>query len=370
MEEVQYLAGQEEAHFQWMRFESEAEVRNESWLRARSRGFKPPASIAVLELKENADASGEESDRGARGEAFRRQRVFLSIAVNHAVCDNASIVALYSDLMALHEAALKCCTPVGTTVATIDPGTVLEVASLPPLPNSMEVQQRRLVGGLQAQGHDALDFAHSVFHPRRPGYDHYVRLLAGASRLLAAGAAVMGVPQDHLLIVALAVAYGRAAEVSEVKVSLIVPNRDAAGEGRLVGNFANVRHLTIWVKGQSLMSIAVDMSQRLRRREWRLCDVVGDDGDRLFVNLRGLPRFDGGSPEMERVDINRATTRCCGNVVEMFADQESVDQWTFSMGMRNDIDGTNFAKALKSVLWTLVMDPLSMAVCPSTLEMS
>lgn len=369
-EEVEQLAGQEEAHFRWMRFDSEADLRNEAWLRARSRGFKVPAHIGILVLSESGRRASQEADRGAGGVVQPQgDLAYLSIAVNHAVCDGATIVALYADLMALHRAALACRSKKGRPATDLDPEEVLEAASLPNLPNGMAVQQQRLQRGLRGEGQDAIDFAHGVYTPRRGGYDHYIRLMPGAIRVLEAGAAVLGVPADHLLIVALAVAYGRVAEQhKKVKISLIVPNRDAVGEGHLVGNMATTRHLELWVAGRSLLQVALDLSQKLRRRDWGLCDVIEDDGNCVFVNLRAISRLDGGSPEIEKIDTYRAGTRSCRNAVEMFADQETADQWTLAMGLREDVDGASFAEALKRALWGVATDPLSLAVSPAVCD--
>eukprot|EP00439_Symbiodinium_sp_Y106_P000148 s9602_g1.t1 len=47
------------ANFEWLCFETEADLHHAAWLKARSRGFKPPASISVLLLKSVSSAGKE-----------------------------------------------------------------------------------------------------------------------------------------------------------------------------------------------------------------------------------------------------------------------------------------------------------------------
>merc|ERR1719272_2495550 len=109
--------------------------------------------------------------------------------------------------------------------------------------------------------------------------------------MLEAGAAVIGVPTDHLLVTAIAAAYASASGCGEVKLSLIVQMRDGHGNGQCVANLATTRHLTVQFRDRSLVAIALELSQRLRRREWDFFDVLGDDGDRIFINVRGIPKL-------------------------------------------------------------------------------
>jgi len=335
------------AHFEWLRFETQAELQQAAWLRARSRGFRPPATISMLVLVGGAPGEGAEA----------RDTAYLQVAVNHAVTDAASIVPLVTDLIELHRAALAAGerdTPVESRAAA-----ALAAANLPPVLDGLQLQHERLHAALLEHGASALDVAHSAFLPRRRGYDHYVRLMPGACRLLSTGSSVVGVSPDHLLVTALAVAFGETAQQSEVKLSLIVPMRDDRGENQVVANLASTRHLSVWAApGRPLLEVALELSGRLRRRDWQLCDILGDDGDRLLINVRGIPAFAGATPVMESVDTSRKPTRFVRNVVEMFADQESEESWTLWIGMRDDFDGAAFARALRRALWGFATNPL------------
>jgi len=260
----------------------------------------------------------------------------------------------------------------------------LATAALPSAPDGLAVQHMRLLSALlpprecsdSARGsctavgplpsaESALDLAHNAFHPRRRGYDHYIRLMPGACRVLDAASRVVGVPGDHLLVAALTAAFAQISRRTEVKLSLIAPMRDARGENQVVANLATTRHLSVGIGGgRSLLAVALELSTRLRRREWALSDVLGDDGDRFFINVRSIPGFEGACPVMEAVDTARRPTRFVRNLVEMFADQETPESWTLWMGLREDLDGTALARALRSVLWRLAMDPLEAAVEP------
>jgi len=326
---------------------------------------------------------------GANGHgASGRDIAYLSISVNHAVTDAASIVPLVVDLLELHRVARESMPCAGQDVSSsglaesqVKTVAVLAAAALPPPLDGLKLQSDRLIGGFQAfpTGDDsavvgktpgvmpgiegALDLAHNAFHPRRKGYDHYIKLQKGACRILDAAARLLGAPTDHLLVAALAVAFGQISGRPTVKLSLIVPMRDARGENQAVANLATTRHLCLWVGGgRSLAAAAMDLSTRLRRREWEFCDILGDDGDRFFVNVRGIPRFEGASPVMEAVDTTRRPTRFVRNVIEMFADQETSESWTLWMGIHEDLDGSAFAQALRRVLWSLVVEPLEAAV--------
>ncbi|CAE8635215.1 unnamed protein product [Polarella glacialis] len=390
-------APEEVAHFEWFRFETEAELRHAAWMRARSRGFKPPASIAVLVLsggnKAGPTEAASNSEDGSTG--LCDDIAYLHVSVNHAVTDAASIMPLVSDLLELHRAAQVLSPTNGTatngiaTNGTAINGTAangtatnstaavgaarlgleasaeaaLAAAELSPAPNGLAISEERLRRTLQPEtaavgSDDRLDLAHCAFAASRRGYDHYVKLLPGAGRVMEAAASVVGIPRDHLLVTALVAAFSQAAGVSEVKLSLIIPNRDGPGQGQAVANLANTRHLSVWTKDRSLFAIALDLSSRLRRREWQLCDLINDDGDRLFINLRAIPDFQGAKPVIEAVDTIRNLTHSVRNIVEMFADQETEETWTMWMGVRNDLDATELSKALKKALWGLAVDPL------------
>eukprot|EP00931_Biecheleriopsis_adriatica_P043691 TRINITY_DN24967_c0_g1_i1.p1 TRINITY_DN24967_c0_g1~~TRINITY_DN24967_c0_g1_i1.p1 ORF type:complete len:1534 (-),score=299.63 TRINITY_DN24967_c0_g1_i1:38-4639(-) len=335
---------EEVAHFEWLRFETEAELRHAAWLRARSRGFKTPASISVL-------LHGDLS--------------YMHVAVNHAVTDAACIVPLVADLLELHRVAKGIS---GSDDLEALAEAALEASHLPPAPDGLAISEARLCQTLLREvvtdaGDERLDLAHNSCPPRRRGYDHYAKLLPRAGHILEAGAAVVGIPTDHLLVGALAAAFSAATGLSEVKLSLIVPMRDGPGHGQAVANLASTRHMSVSAKGRSLFAIALDLSKCFRRREWQLCKLLDDDGDRLFINLRGIPAFDGASPVIEPQDTSRSPTRFVRNMVEMFADQETQHSWTMWMGVREDVDGSLFTKALRKALWGLATDPLS------TLEM-
>jgi len=364
----------EVANFEWLRFTSEADLRSNAWLKARSRGFKLPASISVLVLSRDAGAAATRngSHNGVNGNlgpaSSRNQDVaYLHVAVNHAVSDAACIVPLVTDLLVLHAAAVR------VQHADAPPANLRELAdaaesaaALPPAPNGLAVQQARLHAALSAASGgtcgDTIDICHSVFHPRRRGFDHYVRMKQGACSLLEAGAGVIGIPSDHLLVAIIATAYAKISGKLEVKLTLIVPMRDGRGEGRAIANMATTRHLTMCFKGRSLLAVALHLSTRLRRREWDVSDVFGDDGDRVFINIRDIPKFEGASPVMEDVDTRRATTRFVRNVMEMFVDRESEHSWCFSIGIRDDLSGAAFSQALRCALWRSAMDPLGPAM--------
>mmetsp|Transcript_1407 Transcript_1407/g.3125 ORF Transcript_1407/g.3125 Transcript_1407/m.3125 type:complete len:146 (-) Transcript_1407:96-533(-) len=139
--------------------------------------------------------------------------------------------------------------------------------------------------------------------------------------------------------------------------------RDGRGDNRAVANLATIRHMSSWVGGgRSLLAVALELSGRLRRRDWSFCDVLNDDGDRLSINVRSIPGFRGAHPVMESVDTTRRPTRFVRNLVEMFADQESAESWAFWMGIREDLDGTAMAKSLRRALWGFAIDPLEPAI--------
>jgi hypothetical protein len=338
-------------HFEWHTFETEAELRHAQFFKARSRGFKTPAAVAVLVLSPGARGRDGSGVVGAAGSEIEKSptTAYLSIAVNHAMSDAPCVVPLVADLLALHKAALQT-SVVAPTASPLAHGLraaaaeALARAKLPPLPHSLELQRERLKKTLSKHGlggaDDSLDLGQDAFREGRRGYDHYIRMLPGACKLLEIGAEVVGVPSDHLLVVALAVAFGRVAEFfDEVKVTLIVPTRDERGEGHVIANLSNTRHLRIALRKRSLFAVALDLSGRLRRREWELCDFLRDDGDLLFINVRSLPPMEGAQPQIETVDTSRVVTSIVRNMIEMFADQERADQWTFTMGIRNDLDG-------------------------------
>ncbi|CAE7370805.1 unnamed protein product [Symbiodinium natans] len=153
------------------------------------------------------------------------------------------------------------------------------------------------------------------------------------------------------MVAALAAALSSAANLAQVKLSLIVPMRDGPGQGQAVANLASTRHLNVWVRGRSLIEIALDLSMRFRRRDWHISQLLEDDGDRLFINLRSIPVFDGASPVIEPQDTTRSPTRFVRNIVEMFADQETLYSWTLWLGLRDDVCGEAFSRALRKALW-------------------
>jgi hypothetical protein len=354
VEKSQEERGPEVAHFHLLRFSTMAELRKAAWLRGRSRGFKTPAQVCVLVL----------SGSGTNGHGIH-DTAYLHVAVNHAVCDAFCIVPLLADLLTLHGAAVQA---ESNGWAAADIGTLadkaLEIAALPRCPNGLAVQQARLQHALhpKMRAPDAQDITHNIFAPRRHGHDHYVRMKASACKLLEAGSAIIGVPPDHLLVVMIAAAYACITELPEVKLSLIVPTRDGTGEGNCIANLATTRHLTLWLGKRSFLAVALDLSQRLRRREWELSDAIGDDGDRVFINVRDIPKFDGARAVMEDVDTKRSNTRFVRNVMEMFVDKESETSWAFIIGIRDDLDGNRFGQALKSTLWTMAVEPMGIAI--------
>lgn len=355
--------GPEVANFEWLTFPTMAQLRSNSWLRSRSRGFKLPAQVAVLVL------GGSVAIPTVNGKSIttngNHDVAYLHVAVNHAVCDAFCIVPLVADLLALHDAAVKVEStgPQASHIGELA-DKALEVADLPPMPDGMALQQVRLEHALSPShgAGDAQDLAHNIFCPRRRGYDHYVRLMEGACALLEVGSATIGVPPDHLLVTAIAAAFACISKQLEVKISLIVPMRDGAGEGQVIGNLATTRHLELWFGGRSSLAVALDLSTRLRRREWHLCDVIDEDGDRLFVNVRDIPKLEGAAAVMEDVNTKSSKTRFVRNVMEMFVDRESAKSWAFSIGIREDLNGQSFAQALKQALWNMAVEPLGVAI--------
>lgn len=339
---------EELAHFEWLRFDTEAEMRHAAWLKARSRGFKTPASISVLSLPGSASNTGKDS-------------AYLHIAVNHAVTDAACIVPLVADLLELHRAAKTLTSSDDLEAAAT---AALERCQLPEAPDGLAIAQARLrsaVLGTKVEGwEEQLDLAQNSCPPRKRGYDHYVKLAPSAGRMLEAASTGTGIPTDHLLVAALAASLGSAAKLDEVKLTLIVPMRDGPGHGQAVANLASTRHLSVWIRSRSLFDIALELSSRFRRRDWHMCHLLDDDGDRLFINLRGIPAFDGATPVIEPQDTTRRPTRFVRNIVEMFADQETLHSWTLWMGLREDVDANAFSRALRKALWGLATKPLDL----------
>ncbi|CAE7816528.1 tycC [Symbiodinium sp. CCMP2592] len=337
---------EETANFEWLCFETEADLHHAAWLKARSRGFKPPASISVLLLKSVSSVG--------------KDLAYLHVAVNHAVTDAASIVPLVADLLALHDAARESNGDGGDLEASAR--AALARSALPPAPDGLQIAQARLSTALLPELieglDDRLDLAHNGCPPRKRGYDHYVKLLPNAGRILEAAAGVTGIPTDHLLVAALASALSSAANLAQVKLSLIVPMRDGPGHGQAVANLASTRHLSVRIRGRSLIDIALDLSMRFRRRDWQISQLLDDDGDRLFINLRSIPVFDGASPVIEPQDTTRSPTRFVRNIVEMFADQETLYSWTLWLGLREDVCGEAFSRALRRALWGFATSPL------------
>lgn len=400
--------GPEVAHFHWLRFSTMAELRHAAFMRARSRGFKTPAQICVLVLAGSGGASANSPLSKFNG-SRSHDVAYLHVAVNHAVCDAFCIVPLMADLLALHDAAVQAevadeplmsspCKKarldeaaktaklqvsygaagklslayrgqsIGAPPVARDLGVLAdmaaEIAALPRAPNGLALQQDRLRSALDPESvkPDAQDITHGTFAPRRRGYDHYVRMKHGAVTLLQAGSAIIGVPPDHLLVTITAAAFACISGQEEVKLSLIVPMRDGTGEGSCLGNLATTRHMSVWFGKRSLLSVALDLSQRLRRREWELNDLIGDDGDRLFINVRDIPKFEGATSVMEDVDTKRATTRFVRNVMEMFVDKEKETSWAFIIGIRDDLSGDRFGQALRKTLWSIATEPLGPAI--------
>ncbi|CAL1174046.1 unnamed protein product [Cladocopium goreaui] len=291
------------------------EKRHAAWLKARSRGFRTPASMSVLFLPA---ASNDGKD---------------------VATDAASIVP-----MASAEA-------------------VLEHTKLPVAPDGLAIAEERLQGsvlGTKVPGwEERLDLLHNSCPPRKRGYDHYVKFTPSAGRVLEAASSVTGIPTDHLLVAALAASLSFAQRISEVKLTLIVPMRDGPGHGQAVSNLASTRHLSVWAQERSLFDIAFELSSRFRRRDWHTCQLLDDNGDRLFINLRGIPAFDGAVPVIEPQDTTRKPTRFVRNIVEMFADQETLHSWTMWMGLREDVDASAFSRALRKALWGLATCPLN-----------
>lgn len=307
---------------------------------------------------------------------------YVHVAVNHAVCDAFCIVPLIADLLALHEAAVKAerdatLSDKKGTLAEIaarsrqrarDIGTLadkaLEIASLPRAPNGLELQTARLRHALdpKSKAIDVNDFCYNVFSPRRPGHDCYVRIKASGCSLLESGSSILGIPPDHLLVAITAAAFACITGRPEVRLSLIVPLRDGTGEGNCIGNFATTRHLTLLLGKRSLLSVALDLSQRLRRRDWELSDVINDDGDYLFVNVRDIPKLEGARAVMEDADTTKSSSNFVKTIMEMFVDKESQSSWAYIIGIRNDLDGNRFGQALKKALWNISVDPLALAI--------
>lgn len=347
---------EESAHFEWLSFENEADLRHAAWLKARSRGFRTPASMSVLFLPA---ASNDGKDVA-----------YLQIAVNHAVTDAASIVPMVADLLEFHRAAKVL--GHGSNGSNGSNGTgdleasaeaVLEHTKLPVAPDGLAIAEERLQGsvlGTKVPGwEERLDLLHNSCPPRKRGYDHYVKFTPSAGRVLEAASSVTGIPTDHLLVAALAASLSFAQRISEVKLTLIVPMRDGPGHGQAVSNLASTRHLSVWAQERSLFDIAFELSSRFRRRDWHTCQLLDDNGDRLFINLRGIPAFDGAVPVIEPQDTTRKPTRFVRNIVEMFADQETLHSWTMWMGLREDVDASAFSRALRKALWGLATCPLN-----------
>jgi acyl-coenzyme A synthetase/AMP-(fatty) acid ligase/acyl carrier protein len=355
--------GTEMCNFEWHRFSTMADMRHAAWLRSRSRGFKTPASMAVLIVEGGGDSTPcSNGDRSTPNGSH--DVAYLHVAVNHAVCDAFCIVPLLADLLTLHGAALKIESsgPQAEHIGLLA-DQALDEADLPRAPNGLAVQEARLRHALDPQPNiDAQDISHNVWAPRRRGYDHYVRMKAGACSLLEAGSGVLGIPPDHLLVVAIACSFAVITQQPEVKLSLIVPMRDGEGEGQIISNLATTRHLSLCFGSRSFLAVALDLSQRLRRREFALCDFVGDDGDRLFINIRDTPKFEGAAAVMENVDTTRATSKYVRSIMEMFVDRETESSWAFSIGIRDDLDGHEFAQMLGEALWRSAMEPLGPAL--------
>eukprot|EP00971_Amphidinium_carterae_P053183 1047695-Amphidinium_carterae.2 len=54
------------------------------------------------------------------------------------------------------------------------------------------------------------------------------------------------------------------------------------------------RHMKICLAGRrSLVDVVLDVTNSIRRRDWQPCDVLAGEGDGLFLNVRGMPGFQG-----------------------------------------------------------------------------
>ena len=386
------------ANFKWCEFDTEEELRKDAWLRARSRGFKLPASIGVLILKSSP---------------AKPQAAYLHVAVNHAVTDASSINPLVADLLELHEAAVsalqiqkeesdltrpgRVATAEGTESAALDSGTVIRLAAaalkqapLPPAPDGLELQEGQLRDSLlppassclqrkcklgvsssstttNSSNSNALDLVHGAFNPRWRGHDHFIRLRPGFCRVLEVASKLVGAPADHLLVAALVAAFSHATGKSQVNLTLIVSMRDSIGKGQAIANLATTRQFTLAVERyKSLLDLALDVTNAVRRRQWDICDVLQGEGEGLMLNVRGLHGFRGAAAEMEEVDTRNRHTRYVRNIMEMNVDQESELSWALWMGVRHDVDGSKFAQVLRRSIWGFVNDPLATASVSDT----
>mmetsp|Transcript_64146 Transcript_64146/g.134875 ORF Transcript_64146/g.134875 Transcript_64146/m.134875 type:complete len:1656 (+) Transcript_64146:128-5095(+) len=236
----------------------------------------------------------------------------------------------------------------------------LEAAQLPKAPG-LEVQEARLKGAILMEDMlaTAQDFAHNACNPSRHGYDHYLRLCSGACQIMEVASVSLGIPADHLMLAIVGMGFAVMAGHDKVKLSFIAPIRDGRFDGQAVGNLGAVRHLTLYMGGgRSLGACALDLSTRLRQREWDLADILNDDGDRIFMNIRSLPIFEGAQAVIEPINTNFGPSKNVRNICEMFADQEHPRQWTLWMGIRHDWSGSALAQSVRDVLWGLATNPL------------
>merc|ERR1712150_183607 len=139
----------------------------------------------------------------------------------------------------------------------------------------------------------------------------------------------VGVPQEHMLAASIGIALARALDEPSMKLSLVAPMRDGQGEDLAIANLVTVRHVSVHFRGRSLVSVVLELSRRLRARDWTLCDILVDDGDRCFLNIHGMPAFDCGvTPVVEVVDTTLDPTKLVRNIAEMVVAQEAEDAWT------------------------------------------
>lgn len=305
---------------------------------------------------------------------------FLHISVNHAVSDAACVVAMVSDLIELTRTGRSLLEAPDSKVTAGDNHAAIEglarasilASGLLPAPNGIRIMQDRLKETLfgavwrpasapkpPPDAAPALDVVHNSLNCRRTGYDYYVRLLPGACRVMSFAAKTVGVPVDHLIVSVIGLASARVLDSEVVKFSLIAPMRDGRNEAHAVGNVASTRHLDVFVGApKSVAACVLDISSRLRRRDWSLCDVLNDDGDRVLINVRSLPEFVGASTEIERVDTTRNPSKAVRNVIEMFVDQETAEQWTLWIGLRHDLSGRLLSRTMRQAIWSLATSPL------------
>merc|ERR1712190_320844 len=183
--------------------------------------------------------------------------------------------------------------------------------------------------------------------------------------MLRYAATAIGIPFEHILAASIGMAIGRVMELSHVKLSLIAPMRDGPGEDQAIGNLVSCRHIDFQIKGKTLLAAVLDLSRRLRAREWRITDFLTDDADRIFLNIIGLPNLQcGATPIIEHINTKIAATKNVRNIAEMIVAQEEAEQWSMWIGFRKDVNGPAFGEALWWTMRRLGMEPLRMVFDP------